>query len=358
MPGGETVPVRSAQVLKGHDMTVLDQPVRNSVEFELVENWEKRPKGYEFRDASGVAVDSRDRLYVLTRLQARVLVYEPDGSFVRSFAEGLVTDRSHAITVGPDDMVYIADDGDHTVRKFTPEGKLLLTLGTSGVGSDVKIDRSLPTLYDRLGSITRSGPPFNRPTGVALGPDGDIYVSDGYGNARVHQFTGDGELVRSWGEPGSGPGEFRLPHAIWIDNGRIYLADRENDRIQIFSMTGDFIDQWTHVQRPTDICIDASGNVFVSELAWLQGQRSFLNGVADRTKHGRVSVFDTQGNLLLRLGGADSFAPGNFWAPHALCFDSRGDLYVAEVNFSFSGYGEAGKIPADCHLLQKFSRKH
>ena len=134
----------------------------------------------------GVAVDSRDRVFVLTRRDARCIIYEPDGTFVRSFGEDVFTERIHALTIDGDDFVYTVDDGDHTVRKFSPDGALLMTLGTPGVPSDTGYDGKVTS------SITRVGPPFNRPTKAAIGPNGDIFVSDGYGNARIHRFSSAG----------------------------------------------------------------------------------------------------------------------------------------------------------------------
>ena len=326
--------------------------ISSGLRYQVIEGWEKIPPGYTRLDVSGVAVDSRDRVYVLTRGPARVMVYESDGTFVTSWAEGTFTERTHGITIGPDDSVYCVDDGDHTVRKFSPEGKLLMTIGTPGAGSDTGYD---PT--KGIESIVRGGPPFNRPTNVAIAPNGELYVSDGYGNARVHRFSPDGKLIQSWGEPGTGPGQFHLPHGLWVTfDGRVLVADRENDRIQIFSLDGKYLGEWTHVQRPTDIYGDREGLLYVSELAWRKGQRSFTHGVIETDLPGRVSVLDLGGRVLARWGGPDGCAPGNFWAPHTICADSRGDLYVGEVTYTFSGLGKAGLVPPGCHTLQKFAR--
>jgi sugar lactone lactonase YvrE len=228
-----------------------------------------------------------------------------------------------------------------------------MMIGTPGAASDTGY---VPGKW--IDTIVRGGPPFNRPTDVAIAPNGELYVSDGYGNARVHRFTADGKLIQSWGEPGSGPGQFMLPHGIWVAaDGRVFVADRENDRIQIFSPSGEFLAQWTHVQRPTDICIGRDRLVYVSELTWLPGQRSYTKGVYDKKMPGRVSVLDLQGNVLARWGGEDGAAPGNFWAPHTICVDSRGDIYVGEVTYTFSGLGKAGQVPEGCHTFQKFARE-
>ncbi|HEX2988235.1 MAG TPA: peptidyl-alpha-hydroxyglycine alpha-amidating lyase family protein, partial [Chloroflexota bacterium] len=292
----------------------------------------------------------------ITRMDARVIVYEPDGTFVTSWGEGVFTPRTHCIKFGPDGSVYAADDGNHTVRKFTPDGKLLMTLGTPGVASDTGYNPKAGSSYDKLASITHGGDPFNRPTGVAIAANGDIYVTDGYGNARVHRFSSDGKLIQSWGEPGTDPGQFNLPHDIWVmPDGRIMVADRENDRIQFFSPDGKFLDQWTHVQRPTGLAMDKDGLIYVSELWRRVGQTSFRNGPTTEDKQGRVSVLDQTGNVLARFGNTgDRMAPGNFIAPHGIGVDSKGDIYVSEVTETF-GVKAAG-LPSGGHCFQKFTR--
>jgi streptogramin lyase len=226
-----------------------------------------------------------------------------------------------------------------------------MVIGTPGVPSDTGYDKE-----KGLASIARGGPPFNRPTNVAIASNGELYVCDGYGNARVHRFTADGKLAHSWGEPGTGPGQFNLPHGICMAaDGRVLVADRENDRIQFFSPDGEYLDQWTHVQRPTDIVIDREGLIYVSSLWWRVGQHSFVNGPIRHDLPGHISILDPNGNVLLRWVSADRCAPGNFVAPHTLCVDSNGDLYVGEVTYTFGV--ATGLVPQDCHTFQKFARK-
>jgi hypothetical protein len=318
--------------------------------FEVIEKWEKLPAGFVHRDVDGVAVDSTDRVYLMTRGDARVLVYDRDGNFVMSWGEGIFTPRTHGITIGPDDSVYTVDDGDHTVRKFTTDGQALMVVGTPGAASDTGYDGKT------LKSIQRGGPPFNRPTNLGLAPDGELYVTDGYGNARVHRFSADGRLLQSWGEPGTGPGEFHLPHSVRVTaDGRVLVADRENDRIQVFCRDGRFLEQWTHVQRPTDICIDRDGLVYVSNLWWRVGQNSFVHGAITHDLPGGLTILDLQGNVLFRWCSADRCAPGGLIAPHCLTVDSRGDLYVGEVTYTFAV--QFNQVPPDSHTFQKFARR-
>ncbi len=318
--------------------------------YKLVEGWEKLPPNLKHLDCVGAGVDSKDRVYLITRSDARVIVYEQDGTFVTAWGEGVFTPRTHCIRFGPDGAVYTVDDGNHTVRKFTPDGKQLMMLGTPGVSSDTGYNKEKGTP-----SITHGGPPFNRPTGVALAPNGDLYVSDGYGNARVHRFSSGGKLIQSWGEPGTAPGQFNLPHDIWVTaDERVFVADRENDRIQIFGPTGKFLEQWTDIQRPTGLCI-RDGLIYVSELWWVPGQSSFRRGKMEKGENGRVTVMDMKGKVQARFGHeGERTAPGNFIAPHGICADSRGDIYVMEVTETFGV--SRGQVPAGSHMLQKFAR--
>jgi DNA-binding beta-propeller fold protein YncE len=307
-------------------------------------DWARLPEGWSWLEVAGVATDSHDRVFVFARGDHPILVFDRDGTFLASWGEGVFV-RPHGITIGPDDAVYCSDDNDHTVRKFTPDGQLLLTLGTSGRPSDTGA-----TSMDYR-TIRRAGPPFHYPTNLALSPTGEMYVTDGYGNARVHRFAPDGRLVSSWGEPGSGPGQFHLPHGIAVDQGTVYVADRENSRVQLFSPEGRFLDQWTDVARPCQVFV-AAGLIYVAELGFRAGHWPGTTYPPDGSG-GRVSVFDQRGELRARWGGGDDpCAPGDFFAPHGICVDSRGDVYVAEV--VLSGGGNRGLVPPTCHALQKF----
>jgi len=198
-------------------------------------------------------------------------------------------------------------------------------------------------------------------TNVATGANGDMYISDGYGNSRVHRFAADGTLITSWGSPGSGPGEFNLPHGIAVDrSGRVYVADRENSRIQIFSSDGMFLMSWDWVNRPDDLFIDADENLYIAELGWstpARPQPHYRLMTCPPVGHdpvARVTVCDLDGKIIARIGGANPVLPGNFIAPHGLSVDSKGDLYVGEV-VKKSG-AMAHFAPLTCHAFQKFKR--
>jgi DNA-binding beta-propeller fold protein YncE len=303
--------------------------------YELVDEWAVYPGGGSFRDVCGLSVDSQDRVYVLNRSENPVMVFDRNGSLITSWGHGYFQ-RAHGSCTAPDGSVFCTDDGHHIVGKFTPEGKLLMEMGNKDQPSDTGfVHTPGSSLTDCLPSIKRGSPPFNRPTGVALSASGDIYIADGYGNARVHRFTADGELVLSWGEPGDAPGQFCLPHSIWVDRqGRVWVPDRENNRIQIFSGDGQFLSEWTDLKRPTDVYIDEEETVYVSELTQ------------------RISIFSIDGKLLARWG-SDLEKEGEkalFHAPHTIAVDSRGDLYVGEVSQTFA------KVDKGSRTVQKFAR--
>jgi DNA-binding beta-propeller fold protein YncE len=318
--------------------------------FEPQADWLRRPASLSWLEVAAVATDSRDRVFVFNRGEHPVAVFNRDGTFLHSWGEGLFA-RPHGITIGPDDSVYCTDDFGHTVRKFTPDGRLLLTLGTNGKPSDTGA-----TSLD-FRTIRRAGPPFHYPTNVALSQNGVMYISDGYGNARIHKFTADGRLLFSWGEPGGEPGQFRIPHGIAVDRqGTVYVADRENSRIQLFSPDGDFVAEWADIARPCQVAFDGAGNLFVAEVGYRAGMWPGILPPTPNPTGGRVSVLNSRGELLSRWGGGDNpTAPGDFFAPHDICIDSRGDVYVAEVVMSAGG--NRGLVSPDCHTLQKFQRR-
>ena len=324
-------------------------PVVGAGDFQYrpVPGWETMPEDWRFIDVAGIAVDSKDHLFVFNRGKHPIIVFDRDGNVIRAWGEGDFV-RPHGLHIGPDDMVYATDDDGHTVRKYTPAGELVMALG-DGTPSDTGMRD-----FDYR-QITHGGDPFNYPTNIALTPDGSIYVTDGYGNARVHKYSAEGELQRSWGGPGEGPGEFNLPHGIALDSaGRVYVADRENSRVQIFSGEGDFITEWTHVSRPMQVFVDADDNVFVAEVGRKAGLFPWQEA-GPNPSGGRVSVLTTDGEIVARWGNGDNpGTPGDFFAPHDICIDSEGSIYVGEVVWSAGG--RDGMVPATCPALHKFVR--
>ena len=200
------------------------------LQFELVTRWQRRPAGWPLEDIAAVCTDVDDNVYLYARGDHPVSTYSKDGSFLSAWSEGEFSPRSHGAFMARDGDLYLVDDGLGRVGRYSLDGKLLATVGPVGVASATGYQ---PGVED---SVKHAGPPYNRPTNLSVGPGGGLYVSDGYGNARVHRFHADGALMQSWGEPGSGPGEFRTPHGLTVHrDGRVFVADRQNDRIQVFS---------------------------------------------------------------------------------------------------------------------------
>ena len=266
--------------------------------YEIVEGWGSFPQGWELGQTA-IVTDSQDRVYLFNRSDHPLIVLDRDGNFLSAWGEGVLTD-AHGMFIDADDNLYLPVKNNHVVLKYSSQGNLLMSLGTRNQPSDTGWSGNISD------PVQRAAAPFNRPTDVALSPDGDLYISDGYGNSRVHKFTAGGELIFSWGEPGkTGPGVFHVPHGVWVHtDGRVFVADRENDRVQIFDLDGNFLDQWTDFSRPCDIYIDQDEVLFIPELD------AFM------------SVVSIDGELLARWAG-----PTDAGA-HAIWLDSRGDLYI------------------------------
>ncbi len=211
--------------------------------YELTKWQAEYPPGWSPSEVNALCVDAEDHLYAFNTGDHPVTVFDGNGKLLKTWPKETFA-HNHGATIAPDGSIYCADDGNHTVSRFTPEGKVLMTLGNKGKPSDtgytlVGADGKPLHILEAVKTTKRGGPPFNAPTDVALSASGEIFISDGYGNARIHKFSRDGELQMSWGEPGSGPGQFVVPHAIAIDRtGRILVADRHNNRIQIFDPQG------------------------------------------------------------------------------------------------------------------------
>ena len=258
--------------------------------YEYHGDWARLPEGQSFQTPSAVAVDSRDRVYVFQRQGPPILVFDRDGYLRESWPRrpGELED-AHFVYVSPDDHLFLTDRDSHQVLKYTTDGKLVMALGK------------------RYQAALQA--PFNHPADVGVAPNGDLYIADGYGNSSVHRFSGDGVYISSFGSPGTGPGQFMVPHGVRVSNdGRVYVTDRENNRVQVFDSRGEFLTQWTGLYRPAGIHIDAAQNVYVSDHI------------------PRFSVFNLEGELLAR---GRTFEIG-----HNIYSDSRGDLYAVDVQLS------------------------
>jgi len=307
--------------------------------YQLVESWGNLPDGWTFLDVAAVAVDKRDQVYAFNRGKHPMIVFDRDGNFLRSWGEDIFK-RAHGLHMGPDETIYCTDEGDHTVRQCTLEGKVLLQIGVPG--------KPAPLM---------SGEPFHRCTHTALSPRGDIYVSDGYGNARVHKYSPDGKLLMSWGEPGTDEGQFNLVHNICCDvDGWVYVADRENHRVQVFDGNGKYEAQWNNLHRPCGLFMPAGERKPICYI----GELGPGLAVNMRTPNlgARISIVTNEGKLLARLGkSVPGHGPGEFMSPHGLAVDSRGDIYVGEVSFtSWPRYHPDTPAPDDLRTLQKWQK--
>ena len=269
--------------------------------YTYIQDWAKMPGSQSLGTVSAIATDSQDRVYAFQRAEPPVVIFNRNGEFLSSWGNGNFVDP-HGLFI-KDDIVYLTDREGSTAMRYTLDGKPLQIIGTLGEYSD--------TGCEVTGAVCpRSAGPFNYITEMVPHPSGDLYISDGYRNARVHRFSKDGTLVSSWGEPGKGgPNEFHLPHSLVVgQDGRIYLCDRENSRIQVFSAEGEYITMWTDMQRPLDISQDLEGNFVISERVREDG------GPA------QMSVLDGEGNVLARWPSRSA---------HGSWVDAHGDIYLA-----------------------------
>ena len=306
--------------------------------YEPVEGWAKLPPSWRFKEIGAVGTDRHDNVYVFNRGQHPMIVFDRDGNFLRSWGEG-VFPRAHGLHMGPDDTVWLTDDADHTVRQCTLDGKILLTLGIPG--------RPAPYM---------SGEPFHRCTHTALSPQGDIYVADGYGNSSVHKFDPSGRHLMTWGGPGSDPGEFNIVHNITCDaDGWVYVADRENHRIQVFDGNGRYETQWNNLHRPCGLYMPPGKcpYCFVGELGPVMPVNRDVPNLGPR-----ISILDHTGKRVARFGGQHAgLGPAEFIAPHGIAVDSRGDIYVGEVSWTqWPQLWPGAEMPDDLRSLHKFRR--
>ena len=323
--------------------------ISSSLTFEAVPGWPDVPQHAGLVEAVGVAVDSQDLVYVFARADIPVLVFQADGTFLRGWGQGLFV-RPHGISIGPGDTLYLVDDMGHAVRQYTGDGELIRTIGPSGKPSDTGAEG-----FDYRTIRPEAGPPFNLPTNLIVGPGGDLFITDGYGNARVHRFSAAGELLASWGSPGVQPGQFNVPHGIGSDGQRLYVADRENSRVQIFSPDGQLLSVWEDVARPAQVHVARDGLVYVFELGFHTGIFPWNSPDTSRPS-GRMSIFDRAGKLLTRWGGSGfPTSPEEFYAPHDVFLDSAGSIYTAEVKAAAAKFvgDDTSMLPS----LRKFVRR-
>jgi len=264
-------------------------------------------------------VDRQEQVWILTRTNPPVQVFTTAGQFVRAWGEGMIG-AGHFLKVDREGNVWLADVGWHVVRKCTPEGRVLLTLGTPGQAGQ--------------------GPNrFNKPTDLVVAANGDVFVADGYGNSRVVQFDRHGQFRRAWGSLGNGPRDFSLVHAIALDSrGRLYVADRNNARVQVYDQRGRLRDSWRDIIVPWGLWVTERDEIWVcgsSPMAWSTDpvRPAALLGVPPKDQifvrfqpDGRVAQLWT-----VPKGRDGQEQPGECNWLHGLAVDAAGNLYAGDI---------------------------
>jgi len=290
--------------------------------YRQVEGWAKLPAGIEWGQVISVDPLPDGNMLAFQRAEPPLLVFDPAGNLVRSFGDGMFI-QAHGLTVDKAGFIWATDAGARNGKgqqafKFTPDGKVVMTLGTAGVAGE-------------------SESTFNGPTDVAIAPNGDIFVSDGHVNNRVVKFSKDGKFIKTWGKKGSGPGEFNVPHTMSFDSrGRLFVGDRSNSRIQIFDQDGNFIEEWKQFSRPSGIFITPNDTILVADSdsntatnpGWKRGIR------IGNVKDGKVTA------LIPEVGvdpdSKERWYPGGpaiatTSGPEGVAMDAQGNVYGAEV---------------------------
>jgi DNA-binding beta-propeller fold protein YncE len=283
--------------------------------YQVDASWPRRPAGSEWGAVPGIAVDARDQVYVYTRGKPPVQVYDAAGNFVRAWGDQEVV-SAHHIKIDHEGMVWLADIGNHTIMQFSPEGRLLRTLGTKGEKGNDETH-------------------LNMPTDMAVAPSGDVFVSDGYGNNRIVHFDKYGKFVKSWGRLGTAAGEFSIPHAIALDSqGRLYVADRNNVRVQVFNQEGKFLEEWRNVITPWGFWVSKKDEIWVcgsSPMPWRESDQVLGCPPKDQV----FMKFNAAGKLLelftIPKGADGQEQPGDLNWVHALAVDSKGNIYAGDI---------------------------
>jgi DNA-binding beta-propeller fold protein YncE len=282
----------------------------------VVDNsWPQKPESFVWAQMPGITLDSRDQVYIFTRSRPAVQVYKTDGTFVRAWDSG-DSSGAHYIRIDPEGNVWTANIVDHVVRKHSPEGKLLLTLGEPSVaGADQGH--------------------FDKPTDMVVLPSGEIFVTDGYGNRRVVHFDANGRYVKEWGQEGNEPGQFALPHSIVADSaGRLYVADRENARIQVFDTTGKLLDVWENIVTPWGLWLTKSQELWVCGASCVKKEGTNEHIILPPPDQVLMKL-NLKGGVLLRIPLPKTAVPpgklGELDWVHGVAVDSQGNLYLGDI---------------------------
>lgn len=307
--------------------------------YRVIAGWAKLPDGWSFKEVGGVGVDDKDNVYVLNRGEHPMIVFDRQGNFLRSWGEGHYP-RPHGVHMAPDHTMFLTDDGGHFVRKVSLDSKVLLELGVS---------RQTGAFYER-----RAVPPLH--VHGAIAERGDLCFRWLRQRPRPQIFARR-QLLMSWGEPRTGEGEFNIVHNICCDaDGWVYVADRENHRVQVFDGNGRYETQWKNLHRPCGLYMPYGHQpiCYIGEVGPAAAVSRDIPNLGPRI----ISIVDHEGKLMGRFGDTPAGTDlGKFLAPHGLAVDSRGDIYVGEVSWTAWPQIYPGKPhPADLRSLQKFEK--
>lgn len=297
-----------------------------SYQYELVKDWGKFPAEWNLSSVPGVYVDGDDHVILLCRSDPKIIVMDTDGNVLDTWGDDLLV-RPHGMYIDPETRrTYVVDGEVHVVYVLDENRNIIMTLGEKGVKSETGANNK------DFRTVKKSAGPFNFPTNIAIASDGSMYVTDGYGNARVHKFSSNGTYEFSFGEPGTGEGEFYLPHHIYINaDDVLYVCDRHNNRIQLFTKEGKFMEQWTDFKKPAQICKGPDGLLYIGEC---KQTLTFDDAPS------RVSICTEDGKLVSRLWNPESLdtvdqtsimPDEKYRCVHGISVDSEGSIYTAEV---------------------------
>jgi DNA-binding beta-propeller fold protein YncE len=262
--------------------------------FQVDSAWPQLPEGWSFGEAASAAVDSREHIFVSHRGPHPIMEFDAQGKFIRAWGDGMFV-RPHGLKFDREGNLWVVDDGGHIVVRMDSNGRVRMVLGRKDEAAETPGN-------------------FNRPTDVAFAPNGDFYVTDGYGNSRVVKFTKEGRFIRAWGKKGDGEGEFNLPHAVAVDRrGRVYVGDRTNYRMQVFDEDGKFLAQWKHVGSPWGVVVTPDQHILMTD--------GYNN---------RILKLTLDGEVVGQLGNSGKL-PGELDYCHHLAVGPSGSIYVAEV---------------------------
>ena len=286
------------------------RPRAPQIPFHVVEDFFKIPDNIYFAEAVGVALNSKGHIFIANRGNHPLLEFDADGRFIRSFGEDSeIFHAPHSVRFDSQDNMWFVDAANNLVVKFDPDRQIQVVLGSRPepwTWATHVIERAVPAPSH-----------FYQPTDTVVGPDGSVFVTDGYGNSRVAKFSSDGHLVKYWGRRGTGQSEFNTPHSIVIDkNANLYVADRQNNRIQIFDTDGNFKNEWWLSGPPWSLCITPGPNQLI-----------YAGSI------GRIFKLDLTGKVLGEFGTPGKLS-GSFDSVHAIACPDEKTIYAAQ-EFSY-----------------------